>query len=77
MAEHSSIENIGKIFGLITSKLLRLFMKKKEAIMQQAKEMIYPRFLSTAPSGVDLFEGKSQETIKTSIEQYVLNVAQR
>lgn len=74
MEEHSSIENIRKIFGLITSKLLRLFMKKKEAIMQQEKEMIYPRFLSTAPCGVDLFEGKSQETIKTSIEQFVLYV---
>lgn len=72
MVERSSIENIGKIFGLITRKLLRLFMKK-EINIQQEKEIIYPRFLSTAPCGVDLFEGKSQETIKTSIEQYVLN----
>ena len=40
---------------------------------QVKTEIIYPRYLSTAPHGEDLYEGKSQEKIKDAIEQYILN----
>lgn len=71
MVEHSSIENIGKIFGLITGKLLRLFMKKKETNIEQEKEMAYPRLLSNHACGKDLLEGKSHELIASRIVQTI------
>ena len=47
--------------------------KNTEEVAQIETEVIYPRYLSTAPHGVDLFDGKSQEKIKGAIEQYILN----
>ena len=48
-------------------------MKKRNEEVKEEKRIVYPRFLSTAPQGVDLFEGKSQEKIKEAIEQYILD----
>ena len=47
-------------------------MRKKDENIQQKQEIIYPQFLSTAPHGTDLFDGKSQERVMHAIEQYVL-----
>lgn len=44
-----------------------------EEVAQVKTEIIYPRYLSTAPHGEDLYEGKSQEKIKDAIKQYILN----
>ena len=56
-------------------EIIKSMVNKKgiEESVQQEEEVIYPRFLSTIPHGEDLFEGKSQERIKSAIEQYVLN----
>ena len=47
--------------------------KSTEEVARPRTEVIYPRYLSTAPHGEDLYEGKSQEKIKDAIEQYILN----
>jgi hypothetical protein len=58
----------------IVERLKNMVKKKStDEIAQVKTEVIYPRYLSTAPYGEDLFEGKSQEKIKGAIEQYMLN----
>ena len=49
-------------------------MKKKDENNQQEKKIVYPQFLSTAPQGVDLYDGGSQQRVMHAIEQYVLSV---
>ena len=46
---------------------------RAEEVAQVKTEIIYPRYLSTAPHGEDLYEGKSQEKIKDAIEKYILD----
>lgn len=35
---------------------------------------MYPKYLSTSPSGIDLYEGKSQDNLASAIKEHIVSI---